>query len=215
MTMEKSLLYIFFILALSACLGPVSRLYPEDKSERTVPVYVTSHGWHVGIVTHTEDIKSRLPEIENLPDTNYLEFGWGDAGYYPDPNPGLGELLNAALWPTPSVIHISGFDVDVSSRFPNSKIVRLCISEKGREELAEFIALTIKTDENNKAIYVSEGLYGESLFLEAYGLYYLPNTSNLWTARALRAAGLPITPSYALTEGNLIYQTRQIGEQLK
>ncbi|MGF1671677.1 MAG: DUF2459 domain-containing protein [Balneolaceae bacterium] len=213
--MKNTFFCICLLLISTACLGPVSHLYPEDKSERPVPVYVTSHGWHVGIVTQTENVLSLLPEIENLPETRYLEFGWGDAGYYPHPNPGLGELLNAALWPTPSVVHISGFDAAVHSRFPNSKIVKLCVSEKGMEELAKFLAGTIKTDKKNQAIFVTDGLYGESLFLEAYGLYYLPNTSNLWAARALRAAGLPITPVYALTEGNVIYQARQAGEQLR
>jgi len=83
------------------------------------------------------------------------------------------------------------------------------------EKLAEFLASRIKTDENNRAVYVTDGLYGDSLFLEAYGLYYVPNTSNLWTARTLRKAGLPVTPINAITEGNLIYQARQTGELIQ
>lgn len=210
--MKTSCFLISFLFLFSSCLGPISQLYPEDESERPVTIYVTSHGWHVGIVTETALVEPWLPTIEQLPDTRYLEFGWGDAGYYTNPNPGLAELLNAALWPTPSVLHIAGFDMPVSSKFPNSKIVRIHISEKGMEKLAQFLASAIKTDEHERAVYITDGLYGDSLFIEAYGLYYVPNTSNLWTARALRKTGLPITPVYAITEGNLIYQARQAGE---
>ena len=52
-----------------------------------------------------------------------------------------------------------------------------------------------------------------SRFYPARERYYLWRTCNTWTARALRAAGVPITPLYAITAGNVMYQARQSGEE--
>ena len=38
-----------------------------------------------------------VPEAADFPDAPYLEFGWGDAEYYPAPRPTLGMALRAAL----------------------------------------------------------------------------------------------------------------------
>jgi len=165
-------------------------------------------------VAQASYMEAHLPRIEGLPASRYLEFGWGDAAYYPHPDPGPGILLRAALLPTSSVVHISGFDYTVEHMFPNSTLVRLQLSEAGMAELAAFLADSIATQEDT-AVVVAAGLYGDSLFVEAHGTYMLPNTSNLWAARALRAAGLPITPIYALTQNNVIRQASRSGELIQ
>jgi hypothetical protein len=35
-------------------------------------------------------------------------------------------------------------------------------------------------------------------------------TSNTWTARALRQAGVPVTPGLSLTSGSLVRQVRRL-----
>lgn len=201
-------------LQLQGCLGPVTALYPDDESRRPITVYVTSHGWHVGIVTPADATVTTLPDAD-YPDRRLLEFGWGDARYYPHPDPGLRELLTAALLPTSAVMHIAGFDADIERQFPNSRIVQLQISEQGMAELANFLANTLKPDDQGRAVYVGRGLYADSIFLEARGPYMLPHTSNLWAARALRAAGVPVTPLYAMTQGNVIYQAGRAGTVIR
>lgn len=83
------------------------------------------------------------------------------------------------------------------------------------DAMAEFVADRIQTSNAGQADFVSEGLYGESIFVKANGTYILPNTSNRWTAQALRAAGIPITPIYALTQGNVIWQASRHGEVIQ
>lgn len=212
--LRRGLLPLLLALAASGCLGPVPELYPADEALRPVTIHVTGHGWHVGLVAEREQVAPYLPPLEEMPRTRYLEFGWGDAGYYPHPDPGLRETLVAALLPTPAVMHIAGFDRPVEQRFPRSRIVRLQISEAGMEALGEYLAGTIRTDEEGRAVYLGEGIYGDSVFVDAHGPYIVPFTSNLWVARGLRAAGLAITPVYALTQGNLFYQAARIGEEL-
>lgn len=196
-------------LLLTACLGPVNGLYPADPALRPVPVYLTAHGWHVGIVVEADRILPHLPPSPHYPDGRWLEFGWGDADYYPHPDPGLGVLLKAALLPTGTVMHIVAFNQPPPQRFPQSHTVPLQLSKSGMNELAKFLATHMRTDDQGQAIYQQAGLYGESAFFAARRAYILPYTSNLWSARALRSAGLPITPIYAVTQSNLIWQAEK------
>ncbi|MEX0739526.1 MAG: DUF2459 domain-containing protein [Pseudohongiella sp.] len=194
------------LLTLTACLGPAAGLYPADPALRPVPVYLTAHGWHVGIVVEAERVLPQLPDSSHYPNGRWLEFGWGDADYYPNPDPGAGLLLKAALLPTSTVMHIVGFDQPVQQRFPYSETVPLQLSSEGMQALAEFLATHMQADDDGQAIYEQPGLYGESAFFAARGIYLLPHTSNMWSARALRSAGLPITPIYAVTQSNLMWQ---------
>lgn len=205
----KSLVCIGILLSLTACLGPVPELYPPGGEETPVTVYLTGHGWHTGIVAEAVRVSECLPPVPGLPDTRYLEFGWGDAAYYPDPEAGVLTLFSAALLPTPAVMHIAGFDRPPAERFPDSRIVGLEISGKGMQALACHLGGTIRENADGEAVVQGEGLYGDSLFVDAHGPYILPFTSNYWAAGALRAAGLPITPAYALSQGNVFYQAER------
>lgn len=204
-------------LLLSACLGPVPGLYPEDPEQRPIPIYLTGHGWHVGIVVETRhpEWNEAWSDIPGLPRTRYLEFGWGDAGYYPHPDPGWPQLLRAGLLPTESVLHIAGFDREPAAQFPGSQVVRLQLSEEGLRALTEFLDSYVRRDAKGRAEVLGTGLYADSLFVAANRRYFFPFTSNWWTARGLRSAGLPITPLYAVTEGNLSWQALRVGEALQ
>jgi hypothetical protein len=93
-------IFFMFGLAITGCLSPVTELYPEDEELRPLPVYILSHGWHVGIAIESKYIRHKFPEHEKMPEARYLKFGWGDHRYYPHDDPGIGLLLRAALLPT-------------------------------------------------------------------------------------------------------------------
>lgn len=211
----RRILFIAIILFPTGCLGPVAELYPEDEDLRPIPVYILSHGWHVGIAIEAEYINDKIPGHEEIPQTRYLKFGWGDNRYYPHSDPGFGLLLRAALLPTGSVIHVVGFDIPVESYFAGSEVILVKISEAGMEKLTGFIADRFYRDDEGQIEYAADGLYTNSSFFRANGWYFFPKTSNTWTARALRQAGCPISPFYAVTSGNVISQTRSFGEILQ
>ncbi len=203
---------IIFILIITGCLGPVTDLYPEDDEHRPHPVYILSHGWHVGIAIESRHILDKIPEHDQFPLTEFLKFGWGDNKYYPHQDPGFGLLLRAALLPTRSVLHVVGIDIPIENFFTGSDIIKVKVTEDGINKLAEFIAGRFRLDDQNNITFVADGYYRNSAFFEATGRYFIPKTSNTWTARALRQTGAPITPVYAVTSGNVIYQSRQFGE---
>lgn len=203
---------ILLLIITAGCLGPVRDLYPEDIYDRPVPIYIISHGWHAGIAIESAYIKEFLPEHEEMPEAHYLKFGWGDGRYYPHPDPGFRTLLSAALLPTRSVIQVVGVDIPLDRYFSASTIVKVQITEEGAREFAEFVNDRFREGSDGNIRKAADGIYLNSAFFEANGRYYLPKTSNIWTARALRKTGYPITSIYSFTSGNVVRQARRDGE---
>ncbi len=206
-----SIILLFFLLG---CAGPVHHLYPDEESKRPIPVYIISHGWHVGVAVESAYINRHLPRHEKIPRTQYLKFGWGDRSYYPNSTAGFSLMLRAAFIPTRSVLHVVGIDRPVDQYFPSSTVVKVMVTEQGASQMGRFIA--DQFERTNGTIQVAaDGLYPNSTFFEAKGRYYFPKTSNKWTARALRETGYPISPFYAVTSGNVIRQASERGEVIQ
>ena len=206
---------LLFSVFLIGCLGPVTELYPEDEEQRPIDIYVISHGWHVGVAIEAAHISEALPTHEEMPDAEFLKFGWGDDLYYPEEESNFGLLLRAAVLPTRSVIHVVGIDIPLDRYFTGSDIIKIRITEQGAEKFAEFISDRFRRTQDGSILHAAPGRYGNSAFFEANGLYYIPKTSNTWTARALRRTGYPITPLYAVTSGNVIRQAQKYGEVIR
>jgi len=209
------LLPILLVLTLTGCLGPVQELYPEEEESRPHPVYVMRLGWHTSIIIESEHILHKIPLKEHIAPSSYLKFGWGDGRYYPHRDPGFGLMIRAALWPTRSVVHTTGLHHPPEQVFMNSDVVLVHVSTEGMDKITDFISDRFRRDENGHIQITADGLYANSLFFDAHGRYFLPKTSNHWTARALRRGGAPVSPLYAFTAGNLIRQTSGFGEVLR
>ncbi|MCC5913498.1 MAG: DUF2459 domain-containing protein [Balneolaceae bacterium] len=211
--MRRSIFLIVPFL-LCSCMGPITELYPEDEAERPITVYIVSHGWHAGIAIESDAIKEYLPDHPDMPEAEYLKFGWGDGRYYTDSEAGFGLMMRAAFLPTRSVIHVVGIDIPVDRYFTGSQIVRIKVSEDGAREMGKFVndRFRLRDGEVQSA---GHGLYTNSHFYEANGRYYLPKTSNVWTARALRQTGFPITVLYTFTSGNVVSQAAREGERIR
>jgi uncharacterized protein (TIGR02117 family) len=195
-----------------ACAAPVRDAPVPGESEPRKTIYLVSHGWHAGIVLRRADIPDSIwPELGGFPNTEYLEVGWGDMDYYQTPDPHTGLILNAALLPTASVLHIVGFNGSVPAYFPYSEIIGIELPSAGFEHLSRTITASFATDEAGNTTSLGPGLYGNSRFYLSRETYHLFNTCNVWTARALRAAGLPITPARAITTENLMSQAHKFG----
>lgn len=201
-----------FIALSWGCAGPVKGLYPPVEGEPVKSVYVVSHGWHTGIVVNRRDIPEGVwPEHHDFPDSEHLEVGWGDRDFYQAAEPTSGLALKAAFWPTSSVLHIMAFRGPVEGFLRGSESIKIRLSAQGFQELGAFIQGAYARDEAGRTIPLGPGQYGTSRFYLAGGKYFLLRTCNNWIARALRAAGCPVTPFYAVTAGNVMYQARKCG----
>lgn len=199
------------LLTAAGCLGPVPTLYPPGAGEPTRTLWVLGHGWHTSIVARRADISSTIwPEHEDFPQARFIEVAWGDRDFYQAERGTLWLALKAALG-SASVLHVVGISTPIAEYFPETEIVELTVSQRGFDELSRFIHASYARDATGRTTKTRRGHYGQSSFYLATETYHLFNTCNTWVAKALRAAGLPITPAYAMTAGNVMRQVRELG----
>jgi len=214
--MSRVRIWILFLAASGcACAVPVGDAPAPSEQESLKMIYLVSHGWHAGIVLRRADIPDSIwPAPDDFSDVQYLEVGWGDRDFYQTPDPRMGLILKAALSPTASVLHIVGFNRPVQVYFPYSEIIGIELPPAGFEHLSRTIAQSFARDRDGYVVSLGPGLYGNSRFYLSRESYHLFNTCNVWTARALRAAGLPITPATAIRVESLMSQAENFGALL-
>jgi uncharacterized protein (TIGR02117 family) len=182
---------------------------PAEAGRPAKTVYLVAHGWHAGIVFEREREPVRgWPLADDFPDAEYLEVGWGDKDFYQTRDPHWALAAKAVLLPTASVLHVAGFNGAVADEFPASEILSIRLSPEAFEQLSRHVADSIATDTAGQVEALGPGLYGQSRFYLSRDTYHAFNTCNLWTARALRAAGCPVAPARAITVDDLLRQVR-------
>lgn len=175
-------------------------------------MYVVDHGKHAGIVIKRATIPKRLiPEKADFPNAEYLEFGWGEVDYYPAPSPSWWLALKAALWPTPSVLHVVGIRSPPTIFFTGLKIVRLDLDRCAWMRLVQYIHASFARDGALKAKPLQRGLYGDSWFYPARGSFHLFNTCNGWVTKGLKFSGLPLGIVEPLTSSQLMGRLKRLG----
>lgn len=207
---------LVWMATFAGCLGPVRGLYPPPQGEETCSVYVVKHGWHTGLIVVRSNIPPpSWPASAHFPNARFLEVGWGDEVFYREDDPSLWVTCKAAFWPTPSALHVVGFHEPVEQFFPHQQLVEIRLSEQGHARLCEFIQASYLLDKGGEPIQLGAGQYGDSRFYKARGKFFFPRTCNMWAARALRSAGCPVTPAWAITSGNLMWQVHRFGKILR
>lgn len=176
-------------------------------------VYVVRHGWHAGLVLPRAALgDAAWPVLDDFPPTEYVEVGWGEAAYYPNPDAGLGTLLRAGLWPTASVVHMAAFDGPVTNAFPRHDITAIQVSEAGMRQVAVFVQQSMNSAHSNP---VAPGRYHESAFFPSSLPYHGLNNCNQWTAGALRAAGCRVAPWRTLRVSRLMHDAQTCGRWIQ
>ena len=169
------------------------------KPALAIQVYIVSHGWHTGIVVPSADISDRLPPLgARFPDARYLEFGWGDRGFYTADEITFGLALHSILVPTDSVMHVVALPTTPDKYFIGSEVKSLCIDTVDYMHLLDHIVSGFSTGDDGTIHARGKGLYGDSQFYTGHGSYHLFNTCNKWTAKGLSAAGVDISPALTL-----------------
>lgn len=164
-----------------------------------------SHGWHTGFVIPSINIYPKLPKlIARFKNSPFIEFGWGDKGFYQAKEITSGLTLRAIFWPTESVIHAVAVPSNVYEYFPGSKIEEVFLAESELDSLVNFISDSFYKDEKGDALKLKNGTYGNSQFYKGVGDYYLMNTCNKWTAKGLKSAGMGISTTLKLTAGSIM-----------
>ena len=202
---------LLVLIGLPGCLTPVQNLYPPVQERGCKTIFVVSHGWHTGIIVEEGELATPLwPQRNERPPGEYMEFGWGDARFYQSRKMTAGLKLRAVLFPTSAVLHVVGLTSHPRSYYEGSPILEVQVSQAGLAKLIAYLRQSYARTETGEATLIGTGLQENSLFYEADGTYWALNTCNNWVAAALRTTGFPITPLYAVTTGNLVYQVRRV-----
>ena len=191
--------FVLCCLLCSCAASPVAML-PEAPA--VTSVFLVPQGGHTGIAVRRADIPAPLvPEKRDFPDADFLEFGWGDRDFYMAETAGPWLAFKAAFFPTPSAVHVAGIRGALDAYFPQSEIVEVRLSRLALERLLRYVHDAFQRD----------GAAAEPLgrgFYAGRDTFHLLRTCNVWTAGALRAAGLPVRN--AITVQGIMSQVRPL-----
>lgn len=174
-------------------LGVVLAWAGMSAAQATSAVTVVSNGWHTGLVLRRSDVAvDRIPELADLRPSTFIEFGWGDAEYYPAQDPTLAMALWTGIVATPAVMHVAASDLPPGERYADVDVVELVLDDAQMARLVDHIAASFDRGTESRVAAVGPGLYTDSLFFPATGEFHIANTCNTWTARALFHAGFDV-----------------------
>ncbi|MFW5759851.1 MAG: DUF2459 domain-containing protein [Cyclobacteriaceae bacterium] len=186
--MIRCFIILFFILPVKA--------YSQQNS-----IYVTSISWHTAIIVPGKCIADSLwPENHDYSNFRYLEIGWGDRDFYQTPGFNLWYAAKAFLWASSSAIHIFPVN-EFDGSYAVNELVELKISDQQMKKLCQFLLDNFDIDKQGKFVPLQDGIYYNSQFFAGSYAYHFPFNSNVWIAKALKAAGFSICPlKFQLTE---------------
>lgn len=192
---------LLFACLLCGCASSPVAVLPQAPADASV--LLVPQGGHTGIAVRRTDIpEPLLPEKRDFPLADYLEFGWGDRDFYMTEFPGPWVTFKAAFLPTRSVVHVAAVRGAPASSFPGSEILELRVSRPALEGLLRYVHDSFARDGRGAAEPLGRGFYsGREKF-------HLLRTCNVWTAGALRAAGLPVRD--AITVEGIMRQARPL-----
>jgi uncharacterized protein (TIGR02117 family) len=187
---------------LADCAAAAATLVPS----RGEIIYVIGNGWHTEVAMPKTAISGPLARLAaEYPTAPYLIFGWGARDFYMARNPGLGDLLRAAV-PGPAVMLVIPLGVPPTAYLGPGDVWTLSVSHTGAARLSQFLWDSLAKGGNGALLRASVGPYPQSVFYAASGTYDASDTCNTWTAEALHAAGLPVTAAGVVFEGQLTDQ---------
>ena len=179
-------------------------------------VYLVRHGWHTSLVFKRAEISScDWPESQQIPAACFVEVGWGDEAYLKSGCPNPLVLANAACLPSRSALHVTAIRDSLGCFFPKSQIVRVKLSACQMRKLCRFIHDSYAHNDCGCPIRVAPAIYGAGSIYRADGCYYLPKSCNVWTAKALEAAGCPVAVPLCTLATPLMLQAKAFGCEIK
>lgn len=200
------------------CFLAVTLVSRVAEAKPAAPVfYVGSHGWHTSIVIPRDQIPAAAwpPGVatRTFVGFEYLEIGWGDRKFYTAPRPNVVMALDAVFLPGPSVLHVVGLHPPLGRALAWSALVPVPCTADELASLCRGLGDSFARDSGEGATALGRGLYGaKSRFYAAEGRYDLLNTCDTWTARMLRAGGLPVRSDlmHTWSAGAVIAQARRM-----
>jgi Protein of unknown function (DUF2459) len=186
---------------LAGCAAPVADLWPPGPGAGAQTIIVSVDSWHAMIAFPLADDTRGTGAV---PGARFEEWGYAERGWYLEGRQGIGGVFRAMFSSSPGVVEVALADRLWAERTPDppADTFAFSLSEAGQQRLREHLRGTIAPGS-------PVALVGTSRFYAARDDYYLFHTCHQYTAQALRAAGLPLTPALAISRGTFAAQLRR------
>ncbi len=174
------------------CAAPVKGLWPPGPGEERFKIIVSIDRWH-GLIGKWPQSDPTGRRMEDL-----TEWGYAERRYYLDGDVGPSGTLRALFLPSEGVVQVAQAGLTWSERTPQppARMWTFYLTRRGYEKLLAHLAT------ERKSTNVISRAGGARWYLSARSYHALHHCHH-WTARALRAAGLPVWSSYALFKWSL------------
>lgn len=200
------MLVAILLLSVSGC-GAEHQPAPSPEG---VSIYVIARGWHTDLGLPAQEISGPLSALKQIfPGAEFLTFGFGERQFLLARRATLGGMLSA-LFPSRSAMLITALRTPPSTAFGKDTVVALRVTPGNLARLEATLWQEFEILPNGQPRLLGDGPYPGSLFFAAQRTYDALNTCNTWTARMLRAAGLPVRPAGVLFAGQVMGIARQI-----
>ena len=184
--------------------------FTTESSPGQTPLLIFSHRHHTGLVLPREALEDELPELTTELTGDWLEFGWGDEGFYRNEEVSLPLAFRAMAYPTPGVMHVATSSRPLHYDYAYSPVHFFHLTEEQKEILVQGIARQFSRDEKGHLQLLGPGRYGDSRFYRARDRFFFPRTCNAWTASHLRAIGYDVR---AITAPGLFHELDELVEK--
>jgi hypothetical protein len=134
----------------------------------------------------------------------FEEWGYAERAWYLEGRTGISGIVRALFWPTEGVVEVGVHDRVWADRTPQPPAERFSfqLSDQGYARLHDYLQSTIAEPKLVLTV-------GSSRFYPATRSYHLFHHCHQYAALALREAGLPLSPGWALSRGLFAMQLRR------
>lgn len=211
---SRAILRAMFIFAalqcsVAACASNPSCYESGTPAAELRTIFIVQRGWHTGVLIPAADWPDRRWRLlQEFAAVDLLEFGWGDKRFYPAEETTFGMAVRAALWPTPSVIHVVGLDSSRPIDAQANEVVPVRVSAEGLQALTAGIQQEFAGEQPILKDLEVSWAPAPNRFYDAKRAFYFPRMCNWWVAKRLEDAGCPIRPWTVLTARRVIREAR-------
>ena len=186
---------LLLLFALPGCATGGSCLDDTTPRASVRSIYIVKRGGHTGVAIAAADWPNRSwTLLADFPNSDYLEFGWGDERFYQAEPETLWLGTRAALWPTSSVIHVIGVRSPIAENILADEIAEVRISVDGLRLMAESIEQEFAQATPTATPVSLRAAPKPNHFYSARGKFFFPRMCNWWIASRLAEASCPIQP---------------------
>jgi hypothetical protein len=171
---------------------------PQDLSTHTVIVSIDT--WHAMLAfpfPTSDESSQEAPEFE--------EWGYAERAWYVKGQTGITGIFRALFWPSDGVVEVGRHPAIWAERTPQPpvRIFLFHLEEDQYDAIRRHLQATMASSTP-----IAE--FGPSRFFPAVRSYHVFHTCHQYAAQALRAGGLPLTPSLAFTSSMLARQLESL-----